>query len=274
MRTPAQVGAELRRLRREAGLPMAHVARQAGWTEGTQSRLETGVTPIKPDHVAVLAEILALTPVTRMHLDRALGVKREPDRWWVQYGEVLNQDYEELILVEARATAMHVASTIIPGPMQAPGYARATLLQTPFVPDPDDAEMLLEVRLHRAEIVTARGIPVRVTLPEAVLSASFCGRVALQEQLQHLLDLSRLKHVCLRIVPFDAEAHPFLGAVTLLDLPAPDAPVAHAEWESGSQMIKDERRVRRHRRNLDYQLAAALSEDESRRVIESRLEAL
>ncbi|MYS83453.1 helix-turn-helix domain-containing protein [Embleya scabrispora] len=274
LRNPAHVGAELRRLRREAGLPMARVAERAGWAEGTQSRLETGVTPIKPGQVAVLADILRLSPVTRMRLDRALGVERPADPWWVKYGEVLSRNYEELILIEAQATSMDVASTIIPGPMQAQGYARATLLQSPFVPDPDDAEMLLEVRLQRAEIITERGVPVSATLPEAVLSAGFCGRIALQEQLQYLLDLSRLENVCLRILPSDAEVHPFLGAVTVLDLPALDAPVAYAEWESGSAMIRDVRTVRRHRRNLDYQRAAALSEDQSQRLMQSRLEAL
>ncbi|MFI6586686.1 helix-turn-helix domain-containing protein [Embleya sp. NPDC050493] len=268
------MGAELRRLRQEAGLVMGHVARRAGWNESKLSRLETGVTPIKPDQVAVLADILQLTPVTRMRLERGLGIEREPDRWWVKYAEVLSRDYEELILLEAQATALEVASTLIPGYMQAAGYARATIMKSAFVPDPDDAEMLLEVRLQRARIITACTATVSATLSEAVLSTNFCGRVALQEQLQHLLDLSRLENVCLRIVPSDALARPYLGAVTVLELPAPETPVAHAEWDSGSQMIRDERTVRRHRRNLGYQRSVALSQDESQRLIQSRLDAL
>ncbi|WP_406296783.1 helix-turn-helix transcriptional regulator [Embleya sp. NBC_00888] len=274
VRDPARVGAELRRLRKEAGLVMRHVAQRAGWHESTLSRLETGLTPIKPDQVTVLADILELTPVTRMRLDRVLGVEREPDTWWVRYAEVLNRDYEDLILLESQATAMEVASTIVPGPLQALGYARATIMQSPFVPDPDDAEMLLEVRLQRARIMTGGAMPISATLSEAVLSASFCGRVALQEQLQRLLDLSRLDHVSLRIVPSDATARPFLGAVTVLDLPAPHAAVAHAEWENGSQIIKDERIVRRHRRNLDYQRSKSLPEDDSQCLMQSRLDAL
>ncbi|MFI6983961.1 helix-turn-helix domain-containing protein [Embleya sp. NPDC050154] len=274
MHTPAQVGAELRRLRQEAGLPMARVAQRAGWAEGSQSRLETGVTPIRPEQLAVLADILQLSPVTRMRLDRALGVVREPDQWWVKYAEVLTRAYEDLILLEAKATALEVASTVVPGPLQAAGYARAMLVQTPFVPDPDDADMLLEVRLHRAQMVASGDTPLSVTLSEAVLFTSFCGQVALQEQLQYLLDLSRLDHVRLRIVPSSATARPFLGAVTVLELPAPDTAAAHAEWESGSQIIKDERTVRRHRRNLDYLRSASLPEDESQRLIQSRLDAL
>ncbi|MGC0422635.1 hypothetical protein ABIA38_008180 [Embleya sp. AB8] len=255
-------------------MPMSQVANEAGWAEGSQSRLETGVTPIRPDHLDVLAKILHMTPVTRMRLNRALGVESAPDQWWMRYADVIDRDYEDLIIVESQASAMDVVSTIVPGPMQAPGYARATLLQSPFVPDPDDAEMLLTVRLQRAEIITNRGIFISATLPEQVLSTGFCGPLALQEQLQHLLDLSRLENVRLRILPSDAMTHPFLGAVTVLELPVPEGPVAHAEWESGSQMIRDERTVRRHRRGLDYQRAAALPEDESQRLIQSRLEAL
>ncbi|MYW02591.1 helix-turn-helix domain-containing protein [Streptomyces sp. SID3343] len=253
---------------------MEQVARQAGWAESKISRLETGVTPIKPDQLAVIADILRLTPVTRMRLERALGVDREPDRWWVKYADVLSRDYEELILLESQASALDVVSTLVPGPMQAAGYARATIMNSAFVPDPDDAEMLLNVRLQRAQIITAGTVQLAATLSEAVLSATFCGRVALQAQLQYLLDLCELENVSLRIVPADAVARPILGAVTVLDLLTTDVPVAHVEWDSGSQMIRDQRVVRRHRRNLDYQRSGALTEGESAHLIRTRLDAL
>ncbi|WP_439675293.1 helix-turn-helix domain-containing protein [Embleya sp. MST-111070] len=268
------MGAELRRLRKEAGLLMRHVAQRAGWHESTLSRLETGLTPIKPDQVAVLADILELTPVARMRLDQALGVEREPEQWWVRYAEVLNKEYEELILLESRACAMGIASTLVPGQMQAEGYARATIMRSSFVPDPDDVEMLLALRMERQRVLTDGEMAVSVTLSAVALWQSFCGRLALQEQLHYLLELTRLENVSLRIVPFDAVVVPFLGAVTLLDLPAPAPPVVQAEWDSGAQIIRDDRSVKRYRRNLEHQRAAALSEDESRQAIVTRLEAL
>lgn len=253
---------------------MARVAQRAGWAEGSQSRLETGVTPIRPEQLAVLADILQLSPVTRMRLDRALGVEHEPDQWWVRYAEVLNKEYEELIQLESLASSIGIASTLVPGQMQAEGYARATITRSSFVPDPDDVEMLLALRMERQRALMEGGMAISVTLSAAALWQSFCGRLALQEQLRNLVELSRLDNVSLRVVPFEAVVVPFLGAVTLLDLPMPASSVVQAEWDSGSQIIKDSRSVKRYRRNLEHQRDAALSEDESRRAILTRLEAL
>ncbi|MET7302509.1 helix-turn-helix transcriptional regulator [Embleya sp. NPDC005575] len=271
---PHGIAAELRRLRLEAGRRIEDVASDVGWNKSSVSRLETGVTPVQPRHVAELAGPLRLTPVARMRLERMLGIVREPDQWWVRYHEVLSDRYEELIYLESRARSIAVASTLVPGPMQCEGYARATMMRSAFVPDPDDAEMLLEVRLQRRQVITNGSAQMAVTLSEAALWQRFCGPVALQAQLHHLVELSRLDNVSLRIVPFDALIAPSLGPITVLTLPEADSTVAHVEYEGGSQLLKDARSIKRYRRSLEYVRLAAATEEESRQMILKRLDVL
>lgn len=273
---PSPVAIELRRLRVGRGLTLDSAGRAAGWDKSKLSRLETGRAPVTAEHVDALASALRLTPVERMRLDRLLGDAREnrADEWWSEYQHVLSLQYEELIYMESRALGVRIASTLVPGLLQAEGYARATITQSAFVPDPDDAEMLLNVRLKRRRVITDGSVDLSVTLSEAALWQSFCGRVALQQQLRHLLEVSDLRNVSLRIVRFDAPARPFFGSITLLTFAPPVPALVYAEYESGARVLKDDRTVRRYERDLEYNQRAAATENESREMIMERLDRL
>lgn len=58
--TGGQDGARLRALRGKAGLSLAAAATAAGMSKGELSKLETGVRPIRPDHVVRLAQVFGL----------------------------------------------------------------------------------------------------------------------------------------------------------------------------------------------------------------------
>jgi transcriptional regulator with XRE-family HTH domain len=268
-----EAAVELRRLRQQTGLSLSAAAALAGVDKSTLSRLETGKAAIDANHVALMAEALQLSPVALLRLNRLLGDRQPPATvWWTRYAPVLSAQYEELIYLESKAVGIETASTLVPGLMQAEGYARASIMRSAFVPDPDDGEALLQVRLHRQQIITEGRVTLSATLSEAALWQSFCGRVALQQQLRHLLDLAELDNVRLHIVPFDAQAVPFLGAMTLLRFAPPMAAVAHLEYEAGSQLIKDDRPIKRYGRNLEYNRDAAATEAESRQMIVNRLD--
>jgi len=56
----AQDAARLRALRGKSGLSLAAAAAAAGMSKGELSKLETGVRPIRPDHVVRLAKVFGL----------------------------------------------------------------------------------------------------------------------------------------------------------------------------------------------------------------------
>ncbi|GCD99900.1 helix-turn-helix domain-containing protein [Embleya hyalina] len=270
------VAAELRRLRTEKGLSVEAVAALApGWNKAKVSRIETGKTPVTADHVEDLAGPLGLTPVGRIRLLRLLG-GAQGDEWWQPYHSVLREEYEELIYWESLAVEMDAGHALFPGWLQEESYAQATIMRSAFVPDPDDAEMLLSVRLERQRVIIDRRVKLCVTLAETALTDQFCGRVALKAQLRHVLDLSDLDHLSLRIVPAAAEGTSFLGGVTVMDFPSDlgQQPLALIEYQSGTDFLKRERIVKRYRRDLAHFRSAAVTEDQSRAMIAERLDVL
>ncbi|MFI1585220.1 helix-turn-helix domain-containing protein [Embleya sp. NPDC020630] len=270
-----QAGEEIRRLRIARQMTLTSVAELVGWDKSKVSRLETGRMIIDGHHVDAFANVLSLSPADKRRVMRLLGLedgKAAP--WWAGYESALTPEYEDLIFLETHARVIDTASTMVPGLLQAPLYARATLLQSPFVPDPDDAEALLKVRQRRQHVVTSGQVKLVATLSQSALASAFCGREALRQQLAHLLKLSEMGNVQLRIVPFDTPTAAFLGSVTILELPdAPDA-VVHVAYEAGSQLLRDARLVKRYRRDLDYYRATAQDEVASRAMITSRWEEL
>ncbi|MGC0420607.1 helix-turn-helix domain-containing protein [Embleya sp. AB8] len=257
----------LRELRRERGMTVDAAATQAGWAKSTQSRLETGLMTISWGHVVALTGPLQLTPMMLARLARLIGAESTsgPHAWWTQYESVLSTQYEELIHLESQVVSVVVGSTLVPGLVQAPEYARETIMRSAFVPDPDDAEALLAVRLRRQDVVTIGQAELTVTLSESALWNAFCGRLALRQQLRHLLELGELPNVSLRIVPYTARSLPFLGAITILNPPAPSTAVTYVEYEAGAQLTRNERVVKRYRRDLAFYRDTAASEGASSR---------
>ncbi|MFI1385454.1 helix-turn-helix domain-containing protein [Embleya sp. NPDC020886] len=270
-----QAGDELRRLRTARQMTLTSVAERAGWDKSKVSRLETGAMLIDRHHVDTFVDVLSLSPADKRRVMGLLGLENGEDApWWAEYESVLTPEYEDLIFLETYAHTINAASTMVPGLLQAPAYARATLLQSPFVPDPDDAESLLRVRHRRQQVLTSTRLKLTATLSESALASAFCGREALRQQLEHLLLLGEMTNVELRIVSFETPTAAFLGSVTMYELPDTNDAVVHVAYEAGSQLLRDERVVGRYRRDLDYYCGTAQDEIASRAMITRRLEQL
>ncbi len=81
-------------------------------------------------------------------------------------------------------------------------YARA------LAADEDDVDLIVEAQLARQRSVFNDDPPSLVALlPEAALRLQVGGADVMRGQLGRLLDLSRLQHVSLRVMPFERGAH-------------------------------------------------------------------
>ncbi|MFV2198228.1 Scr1 family TA system antitoxin-like transcriptional regulator [Nocardiopsis sp. LOL_012] len=71
-----------------------------------------------------------------------------------------------------------------------------------------------------------------------------------------------------------AEAKQLTGHFVLLEFPMPDPPIVYLEAVSEELYLEAQEQVRRYTRVFDFVQASALSIDESRELIRSRLSAL
>jgi transcriptional regulator with XRE-family HTH domain len=213
-----RLGAELRRLRDEAGMLIEQVAEALECSPSKISRLETGKGIPR---VRDVRDILTLYGVREdEEWERLLRLAREGQQqgWWEEYAEVLKPEAAQrpdhignLIALESDATAVLTFQlAVVPGLLQTEDYARAVL--TEGFRDRHDAseiDRLVELRMRRKQVLHREGEPLRLhcVLDEAVIRRTVGGRDVMAGQLQALIDASEQPNITLQVVPFDAGVH-------------------------------------------------------------------
>ncbi|MEV6511264.1 helix-turn-helix transcriptional regulator [Streptomyces sp. NPDC051642] len=210
-----KLGAELRALRAEAGLTSGEAARLVGWHQSKVSRIETGASGVKPPDVRLLLDAYQVgDPQLRDMLLVLAGSDDGGGRhhWWHAYRGVLPPAYRDFISLESQASTLRTLETsVVPGLLQTPEYARAVTRAAVGGPDndgPERLDALVQVRLARQDVLRADPpLELSVVLDEAVLRREVGGPGVMARQLDRLVEAARLPQVRLQVLPFAAGAH-------------------------------------------------------------------
>lgn len=207
-----KLGAELRRLRDLAGLTSGEAARRVGWHQSKVSRLETGRSGARPSDVVRLLDVYEVADPELRALLEALcgGGASDPEGsrrgWWYAYRDLLPPAYRDFISLESEASAAStLETTVVPGLLQTPDYARAvTRAALPDLPRPQ-VDTLVEVRIARQSVLRgARPLRLHAVLDEAALRREVGGPGVMSAQLRHLAEVAALPQVRLQVLPFSA----------------------------------------------------------------------
>ncbi|MER6557261.1 helix-turn-helix transcriptional regulator [Streptomyces sp. NPDC001027] len=209
-----KLGAELRTLRAQAGLTSGEAARLAGWHQSKVSRIETGTSGSKPADVRLLLDVYGVADPQLRELMLALagadsGGGGGRDHWWHAYRGVLPPAYRDFISLESQASAMRtLETTVVPGLLQTPEYARAVTLAAVEGLDDEQLDTLVEVRLARQDVLRAQPpLELSAVLDESVLRREVGGPEVMAHQLRRLAEASLMPQVSLQVLPFTAGAH-------------------------------------------------------------------
>ncbi|MER6027055.1 helix-turn-helix transcriptional regulator [Streptomyces sp. NPDC001851] len=207
-----KLGAELRTMRTGAGLTSGEAARLVGWHQSKVSRIETGASGVKPADVRLLLDAYGVEDGQLRELLLMLaGSEGAGDRhgWWHAYRGVLPPTYRDFISLESQASAMRtLETTVVPGLLQTPEYARAVTRAAVKGLDDERLDALVEVRLARQDVLRADPpLKLCAVLDEAVLRREVGGPEVMNRQLARLMEAARLPQVRLQVLPFGAGAH-------------------------------------------------------------------
>ena len=210
-----KLGAELRTLRAEAGLTSGEAARLVGWHQSKVSRIETGASGVKPPDVRLLLDAYQVgDPQLRDMLLVLAGSDDGGGRhhWWHAYRGVLPPAYRDFISLESQASTLRTLETsVVPGLLQTPEYARAVTRAAVGGLDndgPERLDALVQVRLARQDVLRADPpLALSVVLDEAVLRREVGGPGVMARQLDRLVEAAKLPQVRLQVLPFAAGAH-------------------------------------------------------------------
>ena len=262
---------ELRRLREEAGLTHAEVARRLEWSPSKVSRIETGQSRAQTGDVRDLLEIYGVTDEATCEALVQLAREARRRGWWTRYTDVLGSG--TYVGLEAEAAGLHTyKSMFVPGLLQTEDYAQAVIRAGQAKPDPEMLSRRLSARMARQEILERPDPPeIWAVLDESVVSRPVGGPEVMHAQLQHLIALSTKPNstLTLQVLPFTAGAHPGMnGPFVILTFGSPtDPPMVYLETATDGLYLDEPIDVERYSLRFNHLVARALGPDESRTMI-------
>ncbi|MFB6807755.1 helix-turn-helix domain-containing protein [Streptomyces sp. NPDC056387] len=267
-----RLGAELRSLRRAAGMTSMQVAKHLLVSQPKISLIETGRRPINPRDVRDLCRLYGVSEPGVV--DSLMRMAKESARqgWWVACGDV---PYGVYIGLETEAAAIHsYEPLVVPGLLQTRAYAAAIIAESIPCPPVEQAAVRLDVRLRRQHRAHHPARPLRLwtVLDESVLHRIIGNREVMREQLEHLNALGAQPHITVQVLPHSAGAHPGVtGQFSTLTFPDSDAGVVYLERFTGDLYVEKNADRRIYHIMYDHLQAQALNPIDSRYAIEDMI---
>lgn len=191
------LGAELREVRRAAGIGVRELARRLQTNHVKLSRYESGVRAPGPEDVAAYLAAFGVAETERNRLVEMARDAREPN--WLASG-MPSIHRQAMSLIEFERTASHVvdvAPLIVPGLLQTADYARVIMDPLP----PGECESRVALRLGRKDILTRRSpIDFTAVVSERVLCEPIGGPAVMADQLHHIAQLAELANVAVNVI--------------------------------------------------------------------------
>jgi transcriptional regulator with XRE-family HTH domain len=264
-----QLGEALQGLRGKTKRTRAQVAELMDCSESKIRKIEEGRIGINRIELLYLLDLYGV----EAEEDRAslveLARQGKQRGYWASYGSVPSA-VENLLGIEGAATTIRLfESMMVDGMFQTADYARA-LIESTWHPGQVSVDNQVEMRMERQNRLFDEDPPeVWAIFDEAVLHRNIGNAAIMRAQLLHLLEFGERPFANIQVVPFHHGGyHGLLGPIKILEFSEDfHSPVAYAETQAGSFYLEKEPDVRRCSLAYSHMMAAALSQQESAKVI-------
>ncbi len=234
------------------------------------SHIEAGRIGVSVERIRRLATFYQCDNEPLIEALCAIALEHRGQYWFDDFRGKLDPAWLNIAELEHHADSMRSMQSItFPGPFQTENYARALFSGvTPRLPG-DEVEARVEHRLKRFTIFE-REVPPQYTaiIHEAALRMRFGGRKVVREQLEYLIEISKLPTVSIRVIPFTSEdfievTQPVLYASG----PVPELDTVQIDSAFGGRFLDAEAELKKYRTLLDIAEHASLDPEGSRQLI-------
>lgn len=254
------VGRQVKVWREAAGLTQPELGAAIGYGEDLVSAVERGRRVPQPEFLD--------------NADQALGANGKLSAMKVDVEKArYPKKVRDLAKLEGEAAELGAYAALhIHGLLQIPEYAQALYaIRRPAYTE-EEIDRLVAARMARKSVFER--VP-RATISfvqeEATLRRPIGGRMVLRRQLEHLLEISKLRHVEIQVMPTDCEDHAgMMGSIQLLKL-RNGKTLGHTEGQMYSRVISDPREAQVMEMRYGLVRAQALTPRESLAFIEKVL---
>ncbi|GGW37711.1 MULTISPECIES: helix-turn-helix domain-containing protein [Streptomyces] len=264
-----RLGQELRKLREDKGMTAEQVADRLLVSQSKISRLENGRRSISQRDVRDLCGVYEVEDQRIVDSLMQMAKDSRQQGWWHAFGDV---PYSVYIGLETDAASLRVYDPqVVPGLLQTRQYAETLISGALPETAPTEIEKRVQVRMRRQERISAPENPLRLwtVMDEAALCRIVGDKSLMRDQLDHLVEQSRLPHVTVQVIPFDMGAHPGLnGQYAILEFPdAADSSVVYIEGVTSDLYLEKPNDVQKYSVMYEHLRAQALNVDQSRQFI-------
>jgi len=221
------VGIQLHRFREAAGITPDQAAYEIRASRSKISRMENGLVRFKERDVTDLLTLYGITDEpTRSSLVTLTRQANTPG-WWSKYGDIMADWFESYLGLETAASVIRTFELqFVNGLFQTEDYARAVTMLGHTSAPPDEIERRVSLRLKRQDLLAGPQPPqVWSVIDEGALRRPVGGPAVMRAQLEHLIEVARLRHVTIQVVPFSRGGHAAAGgSFTVLRFSEPEVP--------------------------------------------------
>ncbi|GAB1339362.1 helix-turn-helix transcriptional regulator [Streptomyces sp. E-15] len=259
------LGRQLEELRTRAGLSYADAGVAIGVSHSTIRRMEAAkVARLRLADAEKLLRVYGVTD--QREIETFLQSVREANKrgWWHTYRDVMPDWFAAYLSLEQAAVQIRAyENQFVHGLLQTEEYARALLDTDSPRASAEATERRVALRMRRQELL-ARPAPPRlwVVMDETVLRWPVGGPEVMRAQIDRLIEVNRLPHVTVQLMPFANGPHPALRAGTfhLFRFRARELPdIAYLDGLVGAEYLDKADDVVAYREALDRLSAQAAS---------------
>jgi transcriptional regulator with XRE-family HTH domain len=270
-----RLAAELRRLRREAGLSIEDVAGGLGWQPSKLSRVENRQVGISTADLRKL--LVAYKVEDRAYREQLADLARRATErgWWQSFSsDVVPTALANLIGLEAEArTIRSYEPELVPGLLQTEAYARAIMRAWQPSWTAADIDRRVDIRMARQDVLRQAGASPQASciINEAVLRRTVGGNEVMHEQVEMLAKERDPANVTVQVLSFNSGAHPAMaGPFQILAFHDPgDLGIVHLESAMTAITLEQPEELRRYDEIWGSLQARALSPEDSRVMMRS-----
>ncbi|HEV8560389.1 MAG TPA: helix-turn-helix transcriptional regulator [Actinophytocola sp.] len=264
------VGAQLRRLREAAGITRADAGYAIRGSESKISRLELGRVGFKERDVQDLLTMYGVLDPGERDAVMAMVARSNERGWWHRFADLMPSWFHDYVgLEESASRILAYELQFVPGLLQTEEYALAVASHGRPDLASDEVRRRVTLRMQRQKILHRPGAPkLWAVIDESVLRRPIGGRAAMRRQLDHLLEITRMPHVTLQVVPYPLSGYAAESAFTLLRFAEPDLPdVVYIEHLAGAMYLDRPDEIETYSRVFDRLMVDAETPDRSRQML-------
>jgi hypothetical protein len=265
------VGIQLHRFREAAAVTPDQAAYEIRASRSKISRMENGLVRFKERDVTDLLTLYGITDEQTRSTLVALTRQANTPGWWSKYGDIMADWFEAYLGLETAASVIRTFELqFVHGLFQTEDYARAVTMLGHTSAPADEIERRVSLRLNRQDLLNGPEPPqVWTVIDEGALRRPVGGSAVMRAQLDHLVEVSGLRHVTIQVVPFSRGGHAAAGgSFTVLRFGEPEVPdVVYIEQLTSALYLDKHEDVDHYMEVMNHLSAEALTPADSARFV-------